>query len=223
MTDNHNDIMALNVLLTYQISKEKQRHILSIICNNFNVNEISYHDLIKCLRVAINCNHSITEQMIWNYLDDDKFNNKRDRIEVNAWFELNGNNMTISNGFESCEFKSVCLVEKLIEISGFTFDKTCALQMGFVDQISKEKHLKSHAEKKALAILLNQTEHCEYIKIYVSMRMCMDCHNFFKLISKCYKRTIECVDPKKQHIFKNGQCLSCDTVPTDSDTFLFLL
>ena len=77
-------------------------------------------------------------------------------------------------------------------------------------EIAKRKHLKSHSEKKALAVLLKQ-KGTKNIKIKVFMRMCQDCHQFFCAVSKKYsEHDIQCVDPKGIHLFKHGVCYLCD-------------
>ena len=64
-----------------------------------------------------------------------------------------------------------------------------------------------HAEKKALAFLLRGD--AESIRIFVSLRMCRDCHAFFAAVSRRHAQLeIECVDPNTRHTFRNGQC-SC--------------
>ena len=98
------------------------------------------------------------------------------------------------------EFKSMRLMEKLLKEINYKINTNHALELA--DDESRKTHLKSHSEKKALAILLEHDQH--NIEIRVSMRMCGDCIEFFKIVSQYYQRDITCIDPKTVHKFVNG-------------------
>ena len=69
------------------------------------------------------------------------------------------------------------------------------------------KLLRNHAEKKALAFLLEQSS--QDLVVNVNMRMCADCHRFYAAVSKrVTSRLIVCNDRHSQHRFQNGEC-SC--------------
>eukprot|EP01083_Nonionella_stella_P313493 1125556_1 len=71
------------------------------------------------------------------------------------------------------------------------------------DRQSARQFIQYHAEKKALAYLLSKN--AGNINIDVNMRMCEDCHRFFKHVSKYYKHiTVSCADNRIKHIFKHG-------------------
>merc|ERR1712025_78291 len=97
-------------------------------------------------------------------------------------------------GYEigGCFFESHDKIDRLMKEVDFKINTKICPELP--SEIAREKHLKSHSEKKALAILLNSNE--RNIKIKVARKMCADCHNFFCQISKKYnERSIECVDP----------------------------
>ena len=120
-------------------------------------------------------------------------------VPVIATFECNGSIQRIDNQDEdSC-------VDDLMDTIGYAVD---IHQYPELKNISgKTKCIQYHAEKKALAHLWNQN--VMKIDISVNLRMCRDCHSFFKAFTKYYSdRSVCCTDPRTRHIFENGQC-SC--------------
>src|SRR5690606_11824915 len=71
-----------------------------------------------------------------------------------------------------------------------------------------EASLCFHSEKIALAYKLLVTEPKGDIKIYKNLRICVDCHEAIKQLSKLLERDISVRDMKLWHHFKEGQC-SC--------------
>ncbi|XP_077234663.1 pentatricopeptide repeat (PPR-like) superfamily protein [Tasmannia lanceolata] len=65
-----------------------------------------------------------------------------------------------------------------------------------------------HSEKQAIAFALISAPTSISIRIIKNLRMCVDCHNAAKLISRVYGREIKLKDPACFHHFKDGQC-SC--------------
>jgi hypothetical protein len=55
-----------------------------------------------------------------------------------------------------------------------------------VTEEEKQKVLYWHSEKLAVAFALLSSESCSTIRIVKNLRMCLDCHNSIKLISKLY-------------------------------------
>ena len=90
--------------------------------------------------------------------------------------------------------------------------------MGYVPQIEhvlhdvpdkeKEEHLNHHSEKLALVFALISNSHMKMIRIFKNLRICFDCHNFMKLVSKITSREIVVRDTNRFHRFKDGSC-SC--------------
>ncbi|XP_073279022.1 pentatricopeptide repeat-containing protein At5g66520-like [Primulina huaijiensis] len=65
-----------------------------------------------------------------------------------------------------------------------------------------------HSEKQAIAFGLLKTKPGELIRVTKNLRVCKDCHEVSKLISKVYDREIIVRDRNRFHHFKGGLC-SC--------------
>ncbi|CAI0405685.1 unnamed protein product [Linum tenue] len=72
----------------------------------------------------------------------------------------------------------------------------------------KEKSLGVHSEKLAMAFGLISTEPGATIRIVKNLRVCSDCHDVMKLVSKITRRAIVMRDRNRFHHFNNGSC-SC--------------
>ncbi|KAK8357811.1 hypothetical protein V6Z11_A05G445600 [Gossypium hirsutum] len=68
--------------------------------------------------------------------------------------------------------------------------------------------LRGHSEKQAICVGLLRTSKGETLRINKNLRICVDCHNAAKLISKVVEREIVIRDNKRFHHFRNGFC-SC--------------
>lgn len=77
-----------------------------------------------------------------------------------------------------------------------------------IDQESKEEALLSHSERLALSQALMTSPARSPIRIIKNLRVCGDCHNALKIISKLVGRLIVARDAKRFHHFENGVC-SC--------------
>ena len=77
-----------------------------------------------------------------------------------------------------------------------------------VDEEDKETALSIHSEKLAIAFGLMNTEHGRVIRVVKNLRVCVDCHQASKIISKLYDREIIVRDRVRFHYFKDGSC-SC--------------
>lgn len=73
----------------------------------------------------------------------------------------------------------------------------------------KEDALCGHCEKLAIAFGLIATPKGTVIRVSKNLRVCSDCHNATKIISKIEDREIIVRDSYRIHHFKNGVC-SCD-------------
>lgn len=94
-----------------------------------------------------------------------------------------------------------------IRSSGYVPDVDGA-SMHDVDEEEKEKPLYYHSEKLAIAFGLLKTKAGETIRITKNLRVCKDCHEASKLISKAYGREIIVRDRNRFHHFRMGEC-SC--------------
>ena len=77
----------------------------------------------------------------------------------------------------------------------------------------QRKALTFHADKKALAAALAEADSgpqvpLPSVHVKVSIKMCVDCHEFFKEASKLLQRRIICDDGSHHHVFDDGEC-SC--------------
>lgn len=77
-----------------------------------------------------------------------------------------------------------------------------------VNQSEKEHLLSHHSEKLAVAFGLIATPPGSPIRVKKNLRVCVDCHTFFKFVSKIVSREIIVRDINRFHHFKDGSC-SC--------------
>ncbi|PRQ44578.1 putative tetratricopeptide-like helical domain, DYW domain-containing protein [Rosa chinensis] len=94
---------------------------------------------------------------------------------------------------------------KLKEV-GYSPDMGCVLYD--VDEEQKEKILLGHSEKMALAFGLIATPEGVPVRVIKNLRICVDCHNFGKLVSKVYGREVSLRDKNRFHHMVGGIC-SC--------------
>ncbi|KAH7421644.1 hypothetical protein KP509_13G069100 [Ceratopteris richardii] len=83
------------------------------------------------------------------------------------------------------------------------------LVLGAIPTDMKEESLCGHSEKLAIAFGLINLPDGATIRVSKNLRMCGDCHNMSKFISKVEKREIYVSDTYVTHHFQNGFC-SCD-------------
>ncbi|KAL8168084.1 hypothetical protein V2J09_009583 [Rumex salicifolius] len=77
-----------------------------------------------------------------------------------------------------------------------------------VEEEEKELMVNVHSEKLAIGFGLISTEPGTEIRIIKNLRVCLDCHNATKFISKITQRVIVVRDANRFHHFKDGVC-SC--------------
>ncbi|KAK7405356.1 hypothetical protein VNO78_06605 [Psophocarpus tetragonolobus] len=77
-----------------------------------------------------------------------------------------------------------------------------------VNKSEKEKLLYHHSEKLAVAYGLIATPPGAPIRVKKNLRICIDCHTFFKFVCKMVSREIIVRDINRFHHFKDGSC-SC--------------
>lgn len=77
-----------------------------------------------------------------------------------------------------------------------------------VEEKEKEHMLKYHSEKLAVAYGILSLPEGRPIRVIKNLRVCEDCHNFIKYISKIVGRLIILRDNHRFHHFKGGSC-SC--------------
>ncbi|XP_024995615.1 putative pentatricopeptide repeat-containing protein At3g15130 [Cynara cardunculus var. scolymus] len=82
-----------------------------------------------------------------------------------------------------------------------------------VEEESKEESLRVHSEKLAIGLVLVHDDGIEkeerrYIRVFKNLRVCGDCHEFIKGLSKISTKVFLVRDANRFHKFENGEC-SC--------------
>ncbi|PPD77147.1 hypothetical protein GOBAR_DD25932 [Gossypium barbadense] len=90
--------------------------------------------------------------------------------------------------------------------AGYVPDLSCVLHD--VDEEQKEKILLGHSEKLALTFGLISTSDRAPLRVIKNLRICIDCHNFAKFVSKIYMREVYLRDKNRFHHISMGVC-SC--------------
>ncbi|KGN63758.1 pentatricopeptide repeat-containing protein At1g18485 [Cucumis sativus] len=128
-----------------------------------------------------------------------------------SWIELRGKVYSFIAGENSNpssdEIRKMWnrLEKQIVEI-GYTPDCSCVLHE--LEEVEKRKILKGHSEKVAICFGFLNTKEGTTLRISKNLRICRDCHNAAKYISKAAKREIVIRDNKRFHHFKKGIC-SC--------------
>ncbi|KAM5561463.1 pentatricopeptide repeat-containing protein [Rosa sericea] len=94
-----------------------------------------------------------------------------------------------------------------VEASGYIPNTSSVLRN--VDEPMKIRLLWGHSERLAIAFGLLSTPAGSLIRITKNLRVCVDCHNVTKLISKMMRRELIVRDANRFHHFVNGKC-SCN-------------
>ena len=108
---------------------------------------------------------------------------------------------------EQINAKIMELYERIKE-AGYVPDLSCVLHD--VDDEQKESILLGHSEKLAIAFGLMGSTPCKLIRITKNLRICVDCHNFAKYVSKVYARYISLRDSNRFHLIVRGTCTCRD-------------
>lgn len=97
-------------------------------------------------------------------------------------------------------------LEDRMRLEGYVAETSCVF--GKLDENSKEDLLCGHSERLAIAFGILATEEGEVLRVMKNLRVCVDCHNATKFISKIAKRDIIVRDANRFHHFRGGVC-SC--------------
>ncbi|KAL6553198.1 hypothetical protein OROGR_007040 [Orobanche gracilis] len=139
----------------------------------------------------------------------------RDRglLKTPGWSstELNNKTEVFYTGDRShpqCEeiYKELAIQNAKLKSLGYIPDYSFVLQD--VEDDEKENILTSHSERLAIMYGILNTSAKSSIRIYKNLRVCGDCHNVTKFISKLTEREIIVRDSNRFHHFKDGVC-SC--------------
>ncbi|CAA0838397.1 Pentatricopeptide repeat-containing protein [Striga hermonthica] len=103
-------------------------------------------------------------------------------------------------------YKELASLNSKLKSLGYIPDYSFVLQD--VEDDEKENILSSHSERLAIVCGILNTPPKSSIRIYKNLRVCGDCHNVMKLISKVTEREIIVRDSNRFHHFRDGFC-SC--------------
>ncbi|XP_020959861.1 pentatricopeptide repeat-containing protein At4g16835, mitochondrial-like [Arachis ipaensis] len=128
-----------------------------------------------------------------------------------SWLEVKDKVYTFIVGDRS-HSRSDEIYEKLDELSDLLskvgYRPIIDIDLHNVNQSEKEKLLYHHSEKLAVAFGLIATSPGAPIRVKKNLRVCVDCHTFFKFVCKIVSREIIVRDINRFHHFKDGSC-SC--------------
>lgn len=104
-------------------------------------------------------------------------------------------------------YEELQILIKRLQEAGFIPDTELVLHD--VGEAEKLKSISFHSEKLALAFgLIKKPAGRTPIRIIKNLRVCGDCHNFMKFVSRIIDRPITLRDSNRYHHFVGGQC-SC--------------
>ncbi|CAN0923235.1 Pentatricopeptide repeat-containing protein At2g15690, mitochondrial [Linum grandiflorum] len=99
-------------------------------------------------------------------------------------------------------------LKELIEMKNSRYVPDTRYVLHDIDQEAKEQSLLYHSERLAIAYGLISTPARTPLRIIKNLRICGDCHNAIKIMSKIVGRELIVRDNKRFHHFRGGKC-SC--------------
>lgn len=128
-----------------------------------------------------------------------------------SWIEIGGKVYRFLVGdaslLESKKIRQTWIkLEQKISKIGYKPDTSCVLHE--LEEEEKINILRGHSEKLAISFGLLNTTKGSPLRVCKNLRICVDCHNAARFISKVVKREIIIRDNKRFHHFSNGFC-SC--------------
>ncbi|CAK7356415.1 unnamed protein product [Dovyalis caffra] len=96
---------------------------------------------------------------------------------------------------------------KQLKIAGYVAEITS--EFPDLDAEEKKYVFSNHSEKLAIAFGILTTPPGTTIRIAKNLRICVDCHNFAKILSRVYNRKVTITDHTGFHHFRGGNC-SCN-------------
>ncbi|KAF6133970.1 hypothetical protein GIB67_040734 [Kingdonia uniflora] len=128
-----------------------------------------------------------------------------------SWMEINNeiHTFTVEDRSHPRMLEIYCKVDEmmmLIKKAGYVPDRKFSLQD--MDEGGKELGLTYHSEKLAVAYGLLIVSSGVPIRIFKNLRVCGDCHNAIKMISRVFQRHIILRDTNCFHHLREGVC-SC--------------
>ncbi|GAB2300712.1 hypothetical protein Dimus_034749 [Dionaea muscipula] len=129
-----------------------------------------------------------------------------------SWVDV-GNMTHIFGAEDWCHPQQLEIYEKLDSLIGKIKEAgyvphTASVPYDIMNESSKEKLLRHHSEKIAVAFALISLPHGKPIIVKKNLRVCVDCHSALKFISQVVGRKIIVRDNSRFHHFEDGSC-SC--------------
>ena len=121
-------------------------------------------------------------------------------------YEFFAQNNGYPNSMEIC--KATEDMMRKIKSAGYV-PNTADARLDAEEEDYKEASVSHHSEKLAIAFGLINSASGTTIRISKNLRICTDCHNATKIISKVFRREIVVRDRNRFHHFKEGSC-SCN-------------
>ncbi|CAN4124348.1 unnamed protein product [Withania somnifera] len=101
------------------------------------------------------------------------------------------------------------VIEKRLKSAGYVPDLSQASTVDELDN-GKRESLRLHSERLAIAYGLLKLKPGTPLRIFKNLRICSDCHNVTKIISKVFDVEIIVRDRVRFHHFRNGSCTCKD-------------
>lgn len=134
------------------------------------------------------------------------------KVRGSSWVELDGVVHEFLVGDKTHPFSDkiyVKLEELDKELKAAGYVPTTDFMLFDIEEEEKEHFLRCHSEKLAVAFALISTASKDAIRVVKNLRVCGDCHEFIKLVSKITGREIIIRDNNRFHCFVDGFC-SCN-------------
>ncbi|XP_051116665.1 pentatricopeptide repeat-containing protein At3g47530 [Andrographis paniculata] len=98
-------------------------------------------------------------------------------------------------------------INQQLRIAGYVVEATSEFNTG--ESNSTPYRMSYHSEKLAIAFGVLSTPPGTTIRVAKDLRICVDCHNFAKILSTVYDRKVVVRDRSRFHHFRDGRC-SCN-------------
>ncbi|ESQ29532.1 hypothetical protein EUTSA_v10023355mg [Eutrema salsugineum] len=107
-------------------------------------------------------------------------------------------------------YQQLKVIEDKLRSIGYSPDRSQAPLVDATDDGSKEYSLRLHSERLAIAFGMINLPPQTPIRVFKNLRVCSDCHEVTKLISKVFNTEIIVRDRVRFHHFKDGSCSCSD-------------
>ncbi|KDP42482.1 hypothetical protein JCGZ_00279 [Jatropha curcas] len=105
-------------------------------------------------------------------------------------------------------YKMLNIIETRVAEAGYVRNLSSVLHD--IGEEEKENAIKVHSERLAIAFGFLVTGAGDCIRIVKNLRVCRDCHEVTKMISRVFEREIIVRDGSRFHHFKEGKCSCLD-------------